>query len=339
VYAESSDLSITKCIVQGNEYHGIYTYQGKPTIKNNWIYKNGTTYTLGHGIYLQGAEPETVVRNNTVVDNTGYGIHGSTSHHITNCIVWGNWDNKSPQVVDCTASYSCIEGDPVYTGNGNINTDPCFVNTTDTNNYHLDPNSACIDAGDPNFEAGPNEVDIDWEERVFDGNENGIKRVDMGADEFYWSPADFNDDKIVNFLDYDVLASAWQTEDANVSLDDDNDVDYNDLDLFCEDWLWEPAWTKGAEEMRMMMGGGGMERGEGFGEGIYSPAPAQEQAMESESEEAEELGPERIKELIEWLEGILVDEEMKKLIGEKNWDEFVKGVKGIIESLKEELEE
>jgi hypothetical protein len=43
--------------------------------------------------------------------------------------------------------------------------------------------------------------------------------------------------------------------------------------------------------------------------------------------------------MLKWLEGILVDEEMKKLIGEKNWDEFAKSVKGIIESLKEELEE
>jgi hypothetical protein len=38
--------------------------------------------------------------------------------------------------------------------------------------------SPCIDAGDPNYVAEPNETDIDGQIRVFAGN------VDMGADEF-----------------------------------------------------------------------------------------------------------------------------------------------------------
>jgi len=49
---------------------------------------------------------------------------------------------------------------------------------TDFGDYHLRPDSPCINAGDPNYVAGPNETDIDGEARVMFG------RIDMGADEF-----------------------------------------------------------------------------------------------------------------------------------------------------------
>lgn len=263
--SETSNLSITKCIFCGNDKHGIWIISGNPTIKNNWIYKNSI-----QGICLDDAGDQTVVRNNTIVYNTGHGVAGSTSDHIINCIVWGN--NNQNQQLNCNATYSCIEGDTVYSGEGNINTDPCFVQP-DTNNYHLDPNapSPCIDAGDPDF-SDYNETDIDGETRLFDGDGNGIDRVDMGADEFYWSPADFDANKFVNFVDYAMFAEPWGTSSGDADYNDsydliDNDsIDNNDLRRFCEDWLWEPAWTKSAEEMEMMlmMGGGAELTGDGM---------------------------------------------------------------------------
>lgn len=101
-------------------------------------------------------------------------------------------------------TYSCIEGG--HAGQGNISTDPCYVVDDANDNYHLDSNapSPCIDAGDPCFK-DYNEIDIDGEPYLFDGDGNEIDRIDMGADEYYWSPADYNRDKIVKFLDYDVL--------------------------------------------------------------------------------------------------------------------------------------
>jgi hypothetical protein len=68
-------------------------------------------------------------------------------------------------------------------GDGNIDADPCFVELGywDVNgvwvegDYHLLPNSPCIDAGDPDYVAGPNETDLDGKPRVMGG------RVDMGA--------------------------------------------------------------------------------------------------------------------------------------------------------------
>jgi hypothetical protein len=45
--------------------------------------------------------------------------------------------------------------------------------------YHLRPGSPCIDAGDPNYVAEPNETDLDGNPRVIGG------RIDMGAYEFF----------------------------------------------------------------------------------------------------------------------------------------------------------
>ena len=50
--------------------------------------------------------------------------------------------------------------------------------TAEEPDLHLLPDSPCINAGDPDFVAGPDDLDMDREKRVMLG------RVDMGADEF-----------------------------------------------------------------------------------------------------------------------------------------------------------
>jgi len=75
-----------------------------------------------------------------------------------------------------------------------------------------------------------------------DPGKGGSAFVDIVADGY--SDADFNGDGVVNFLDYAVLASAWQTTPADgnyndiCDLVDDNSIDHADLALFVEDWLW-----------------------------------------------------------------------------------------------------
>lgn len=58
--------------------------------------------------------------------------------------------------------------------------------------------------------------------------------------------ADFNRDEVVNFLDYALFADTWQTTPSDVNdyndifdLDDNDSIDYNDLDIFTDDWLWQ----------------------------------------------------------------------------------------------------
>jgi hypothetical protein len=163
--------------------------------------------------------------------------------HLTNCIIWGNeYGSLSPYGNNYDITYSCVEGD-LLPGTGNINIDPCFIDFAN-NNYHIDPNSRCIDMGNPNGNYD-GETDIDGQNRVMDGDANGTVIVDMGADEYsVCGLADFNLDHIVNFLDYVIFANAWLTQTSNPNyndscdLVDDSVIDYKDLKVFCGCWLW-----------------------------------------------------------------------------------------------------
>jgi hypothetical protein len=123
---------------------------------------------------------------------------------IVNCIIWnGNnclWNNDGSTI---TITYSDVQNG--WTGAGNIDSDPCFVDPN-KGNYHLLADSPCINAGDPNFVAEPNETDIDGELRVMLG------RVDMGADEFNPFTATF---EVVNKRRIDRTVFEY---DCNVSL-------------------------------------------------------------------------------------------------------------------------
>jgi hypothetical protein len=89
-------------------------------------------------------------------------------------------------------NYSCVQPlDPNLPGMGNIEADPLFVQPGywDTNgtpedetddvwvegDYHLQDNSPCIDAGDPNYIPPPDETDLDGNPRLLYG------AVDMGV--------------------------------------------------------------------------------------------------------------------------------------------------------------
>jgi len=126
------------------------------------------------------------IQNNTIVENVAHSGGGLSNCNglIRNCIIWGN---KDWQIYSSVADvrYSDIEGG--YSGLGNIDADPCFVQPGywDANgisvegDYHLLSDSPCIDAGDPNYVSEPNEIDLDGRPRVIGG------RIDMGA---YESP-------------------------------------------------------------------------------------------------------------------------------------------------------
>ena len=193
--------------------------------------------------------------------------------------------------------------------------------------YHLRVESACIDRGDPNGDY-TGQTDIDGEPRVFDGDANGTEIVDMGADEYYWSPADFNSDGFVNFFDYAFFASAWQTDpnDPNYNedcdLEDNNFIDYKDIALFCEDWLWQTAWAKAFPSNY----GRGMGKSMGMGETFF-PSIEAEKALP-------ELTAADIEEILKWLAELwLTDEEVRKMITEDEWLKFTESVKQVLKEL------
>jgi hypothetical protein len=126
---------------------------------------------------------------------------------LANNVLWGNaatygheiglrvWVTHGPATF--AASYCNVEGglaevsaDPCFVlywdPNTNIDADPLFVdadgpdddpNTWEDNDYHLSPNSPCIDTGDPNRDY-TGQTDIDGQARA-----NGV--VDMGSDEVW----------------------------------------------------------------------------------------------------------------------------------------------------------
>ncbi len=327
-------------------------------IINCIFYENKVTTDGGCGGGISNAYSSPTITNCTFSANyaTNYGYGGGmenfqSSPTITNCIFWDNdasiggyeiynYDYAShPNFSYCDikgglnnppgcGGYSSI-------GSDNINKDPCFYDAS-ADNFHLKPDSDCIDEGDPNFNPNPGETDIDGEPRKVDGDSNGTSIVDIGADEYYWSPADFNKDEIVNFIDYAIFTTDWKSNDSEYSLDEDNDVDYNDLALFCEDWLWTPAWDQPMESMMMGDGlGGGMGQGvflTGFGEKfstgytgeVYQPEPVEE-------EQPEPITQQEIEDTLKWLDEVWLYPEVRESTSEDDWLEFVELVKSSLQ--------
>jgi hypothetical protein len=188
IRAGGSDVIIERCFISNNEEYGIHirNLTSLPLIVNNFIWENS------NGIYIYSPDVEHTIRNNTIVNNELYGIrrkYGSAeSVNITNCIIW---NPSSDDLRNCTATYSCIEdsfdaNDPDFTGS--INSDPCFVDV-DSNDFHLNPESNCIETGDPNTATDSNETDIDDEPRIMPT----AGQIDMGADELGCLSRDANE--------------------------------------------------------------------------------------------------------------------------------------------------
>jgi serine protease len=99
---------------------------------------------------------------------------------LTNCVVWGN----SPDQISFESSlvivnYSDVQGG--YPGDSNLALDPLFVDPGN-GDFHLGAGSPCIDAGSDSAPSLPTH-DFEGDDRVVDGDVDGVARVDMGVDE------------------------------------------------------------------------------------------------------------------------------------------------------------
>lgn len=326
----SYSVTITNNTISGNNDNGIYSYtkySNEIEIKNNLIYSNGAGGS-GDGIYIPYAYPvDAIITNNTIAKNNDYGIHSNyaTDVSVSNCIIWGNGNGSLHKDNDDfdNITYSCIQGG--FSGTGNINYDPCFVNDAN-DNYHIGSGSPCIDRGDPNGDYD-RQTDIDGEPRVT------ALRIDMGADELYRPKADFDKNDIVNFIDYAIWVVAWQTDDPNMSLDDDNDVDIDDLAVFCDDWLWLAPWSDMFYMASFGEPGGFMSsRAAVAAEQIY-PAEQWPQQITCEAVASEDIvfTDEQIQKLIDWTEQLWEsDPDFREAIDQDDYNR-------ILDDLKQQL--
>ncbi|HBG27728.1 MAG: hypothetical protein A2Y10_19200 [Planctomycetes bacterium GWF2_41_51] len=156
----TNPMQVLNCIIAKNKKQGI-----------RYVYNNA------------------ILANCTVVENDSVGVDiSSGSSKIVNCIVRDNFGEQikgatSSTKITYTNSYTSSYSDLYvpFSGVGNINEEPKFVSEKD---YHLLPDSLCIDAGtnDANFISEPN--DIEGSARIIDGDSNGIETADMGAYEY-----------------------------------------------------------------------------------------------------------------------------------------------------------
>ncbi|MBW8040510.1 MAG: hypothetical protein FVQ85_10965 [Planctomycetes bacterium] len=211
MYNSSSSPTVTNCIFSANfvgffgfipaiyDYPlgfggGMYNYYSSPIVDNCTFTGNAAGYYDGRGGGMCNDHSSPKVKKCTFSGNVGQ--HGGAMFNdsypipVINCIFWGNGSYGISGAVHAT--YSNIEGG--LPGQGNIDADPCFVDlgywdSNDTpddtmddfwieGDYHLLPDSPCINTGDPNYIAETNERDLDGKPRVI-----GC-RIDMGAFEY-----------------------------------------------------------------------------------------------------------------------------------------------------------
>lgn len=102
---------------------------------------------------------------------------------------------------------------------GNITSDPQFMDldgpdndlfTWDDNDLRLSPSSPCIDAGRPVVPA-TGVIDLIGAPRFFDGDFDGVTRLDMGPREYpSRCPADFDNSGFVDTEDFDAFIRAFE---------------------------------------------------------------------------------------------------------------------------------
>lgn len=194
----------------------------------------------GGAIYITGTNVDLGIRNCTIVNNystsgTG-GIRALSGANIDmkNSIVTGNTGAALmvPTFKQVNASggsfnvqYSCVTPDFSNTpiaGIGNIGNSPSFVNAAGPDgvfgnwddDFRLNKNSACVDAGSNADAYGTDLMDLP---RIVDGNGDTIAKVDMGAFELQKAlcPCDLNHDGFVDDSDFTIFVGAYNTLDCS----------------------------------------------------------------------------------------------------------------------------
>jgi len=157
VYRNSLNHSGTEAESAGG---GIYVNGGGPVLRGNTVWGNEVHYTnhLGGGIYLQGYDAQLV--DNIVAGNVGCGIWfapGASTSQVAYNDLHGNtegaFDGGYIPAGLGVISQTNANGDPCD-DHFNILLDPLMV-SPQTGDFRLQPESPCVDAGDPDSPPDP----------------------------------------------------------------------------------------------------------------------------------------------------------------------------------------
>ncbi len=180
----------------------------------------------------------------------GFGDYYDSSLTISNSILWGDTASYGPEISleECQlyVNDSILQGgEPNIFVWGTVSihednllvADPLFVDAEG----RLDINSPAIDAGNNDSVPRCSTMDLDGQQRIMDGDNDGVPIVDMGVYEFH--DCDFSG--FVNLLNFAAFAAHWQETGCNnennwgdrADLDMSGIVDNIDLCMFLRNWL------------------------------------------------------------------------------------------------------
>ena len=174
---------------------GMGNSQSHPTL-TNVTFSGNTATNEGGGMsnyYFSGIMNNVTFFGNTAIDGGAMKSERSNPT-VTNSIFWGNTPNQLIFVIHSypIITYSIVQGDTVWDGIGNLNTDPLLGDLADnggfTMTHALGDLSPAIDAGSPTLCPA---MDQRGFYRPIDGDENTSEICDMGAYEYSSYPEEF----------------------------------------------------------------------------------------------------------------------------------------------------